>query len=298
MSWLPEPSPAAVVDALRVIASALAGLPVTIPSPVGQDDPVFQMSSAALGDDFVVKFAWSQAAARFILHQITVLETPALEPAVPIPARGRRGPDQPADPGHQAGARDKFVRSRGPDRPGPRGRAARAVPGGTAQRPDATPRRGGRRSDPRMVSAGHHRCAAGRRALLRLADEVLARPVPQVLVHGDLHGDNQVWSAGELQVVLDFENVGLAEPEYELRGFPGPGMGPGVELLTATMRHYERLTGRALSAERIMAWHVRQALGEVLWRSEASLPLPDYRSPGVWVDDIAARFRELSISIG
>ena len=130
------------------------------------------------------------------------------------------------------------------------------------------------------------------------ADEVLARPVPQVLVHGDLHCDNQVWSAGELQVVLDFENAGLAEPEYELRGFPGPGMGPGVELLTATMRHYERLTDRVLSAELIMAWHVRQALGDVLWRSELGLPLPDHRSPGAWVGDIAARLGDLSISIG
>lgn len=99
-------------------------------------------------------------------------------------------------------------------------------------------------------------------------------------------------------MILDFENAGLAEPEYELRGFPGPGMGPGVELLTATMRHYERLTGRVLSAERIMAWHARQALGDVLWRSEAGLSLTDSRSPSAWVDDIAARFRELSISIG
>ena len=60
----PGPSPAALVDALRVIAPALAGLPVMIPSPVGQDDPVFQMSSAALGDDFVVKFAWALSTAR------------------------------------------------------------------------------------------------------------------------------------------------------------------------------------------------------------------------------------------
>ena len=131
------------------------------------------------------------------------------------------------------------------------------------------------------------------------ADEILARPYPfpEVLVHGDLHGDNQVWSAAELQVVLDFENAGLGEPEYELRGFPGPDMGPGVELLTATMRHYERLTGRALSVERIMAWHVRHALGDVLWRSEAGIPLADHRSPGAWVDDIAARLRELNINI-
>jgi hypothetical protein len=47
-----------------------------------------------------------------------------------------------------------------------------------------------------------------------------------------------------------------------------------------------------------MAWHVRQALGDVLWRSEAGLPLPDYRLPGAWVHDIATRLRELSISIG
>jgi hypothetical protein len=68
-------------------------------------------------------------------------------------------------------------------------------------------------------------------------------------------------------------------------------MGPGVELLTATMRHYERLTGGALSVERIMAWHVRHALGDVLWRSEAGIPLADHRSPCAWVDDIAARLQ-------
>jgi len=77
------------------------------------------------------------------------------------------------------------------------------------------------------------------------------------------------------QAVLDFENAGLAEPEYDLRIFPGPDMGPGVEMLTATMHHYQALTGRALSAERIMAWHVRQALGDALWRTEAGVPLPD-----------------------
>jgi aminoglycoside phosphotransferase (APT) family kinase protein len=47
-----------------------------------------------------------------------------------------------------------------------------------------------------------------------------------VLVHGDLHGDNQVRDRGELRLVLDFENIGAAEPEYELRGFPDPVWGP------------------------------------------------------------------------
>jgi hypothetical protein len=68
-------------------------------------------------------------------------------------------------------------------------------------------------------------------------------------------------------------------------------MGPGLELLTAVTRHYQRIAGRELSAERVMAWHVRQALGDALWRSEAGIPLADHRAPGEWVADLAGRFR-------
>jgi aminoglycoside phosphotransferase (APT) family kinase protein len=124
---------------------------------------------------------------------------------------------------------------------------------------------------------------------------VLGSPGPAVLVHGDLHGDNQIWDYDELRLVLDFENIGSAEPEYELRGFPGPGMGPGLELLTAVMRHYQQVTGRQLSTERVMAWHLRHALGDVLWRSEAGLLLGDHRTPSQWVEDLAERFSALGI---
>jgi aminoglycoside phosphotransferase (APT) family kinase protein len=128
------------------------------------------------------------------------------------------------------------------------------------------------------------------------ADAVLAGPAQaNVLVHGDLHGDNQVWDRGELRLVVDFETVGAAEPEYDLRAFPGPGLGPGVELLTATMRHYEQISGRRLSVARVMAWHLRQALGDVLWRSEAGLEMADRRTPPQWVEDLAARFGALGI---
>ena len=74
------------------------------------------------------------------------------------------------------------------------------------------------------------------------ADAALAQPGPAVLVHGDLHGDNQVWDRDELRLVVDFATVGAAEPEYELRSFPGRA-GPGLELLTAVMRHYQQVTG-------------------------------------------------------
>jgi len=137
-----------------------------------------------------------------------------------------------------------------------------------------------------------------RRTVLRWcdwADAVLASPGPAVLVHGDLHGDNQVWDHDEVRLVVDFATVGAAEPEYELRTYPGPGLGPGLELLTAVMQHYQQVTGRQLSADRIMAWHLRQALGDAMWHSEAGIPLNDHRTPSQWVEDLAARFSALGI---
>jgi aminoglycoside phosphotransferase (APT) family kinase protein len=68
-----------------------------------------------------------------------------------------------------------------------------------------------------------------RQAVLRWcdwADMVLASPGRPVLVHGDLHGDNQVWDRDELRLVVDFETIGGAEPEYDLRTFLVPGWGP------------------------------------------------------------------------
>jgi thiamine kinase-like enzyme len=112
-------------------------------------------------------------------------------------------------------------------------------------------------------------------------------------VHADLHGDNQVWTGDRLRLVVDFETVSAAEPEYDLRALPATG--PGVELFTATARHYEHRTGRRLAVDRVMAWHLRTALGDALWRSEAGIPLPDHRTPAAWSDDLATRFRELGI---
>jgi hypothetical protein len=112
-------------------------------------------------------------------------------------------------------------------------------------------------------------------------------------VHADLHGDNQVWDHDKLRLVVDFETVAVAEPEYDLRAFPGTG--PGVELLAATMRHYQQITGRGLAVERAMAWHLRTVLGDVLWRSEAAIPPPGHRTPAAWVDELSERFAELGI---
>lgn len=306
MRWLSGPSPSAVAEALQAAAPELGGLPLDIPDPVGGDDPVYWSSCAALGPDFFVKFAWSEPAARRLLHQIRVLAALADQPSVPfLPAvvassadplilvtRRVRGSSlftvvDSIDRDYAGLQIARFLAALHCDE------ARRRVEAVTGEVPAWYP----------LVSTSALRERFGRwvapeqqRKVARWcdwADETLAEPGPQVLVHGDLHGDNQIWHGGELKAVLDFENVGAGEPEYELRAFPGPGMGPRVELLSAVVGHYQRIAGRELSIERLMAWHLRQTLGDALWRSEAGLPLPDHRAPGEWVADIAARFRAL-----
>ena len=44
-----------------------------------------------------------------------------------------------------------------------------------------------------------------------------------------------------------------------------------------------------------MAWHLRNVLGDALWRSEAGIPLADHRTPSEWVEDLATRLSALGI---
>jgi len=121
------------------------------------------------------------------------------------------------------------------------------------------------------------------------ADQALASPGRTVLVHGDLHGDNHLWDRGSLRLrlVVDWETAGAGEPEFDLRCLPGDC---GIELFTATVAAYERMSGTTLNMDRIMAWHLRTVLGDALWRAEAGVALPDHRTPAQRVDDLDARF--------
>ena len=306
MRWLSGPSPSAVTEALRAVVPELSGLPVDIPDLAGRDDPVWQSSSAALGEDFFVKFAWSETAARRVLRQIRVLDVLAREPAVPyLPQVVASGTDPLIMVTRRVRGASLFAVADFIDLDYAGRQMARflAVLHGEEARQRVEAMTGAVLAWYPLVTTDALRERFGRwvtqeqqRDVVRWcdwADEILAEPTPQVLVHGDLHGDNQVWHGGKLVAILDFENAGAGEPEYDLRAFPGPGMGPGLELLSAVTRHYERIAGRGLSVERIMAWHLHQALGDVLWRSEAGIPLPDGRAPGEWVGDMADRFRSL-----
>jgi aminoglycoside phosphotransferase (APT) family kinase protein len=309
MKWLAECSAQALRAALRAVAPELSGYPVTVPGPDGKQDPVWHSGSVPVGERFIVKFAWSRPAALRLAREIGVLTVLAREPKVPFLPEVVASSTDPVllitrrVPGTSLfGVVDSIDRDRAArqlawflaalHRPATRERAERAV--GTlagAQLPPATTRTL-RDRFPRWARPDQRQLITG---WCDWTDIVLASPEPAVLVHGDLHGDNQVWDRDELRLVVDFETIGAAEPEYDLRTFPGPGMGPGVELLTALMRHYQQVSGRQLSADRVMAWHLRTVLGDALWRSEAGIPLADHRTPPEWVEDLAARFSALAI---
>jgi len=309
MRWLAECSVAALREALEAVAPELSGYPVTVPGPAGKEDPLWHSGCVPVGDHFFVKFAWSPPAALRLAREIGVLAALAGEPKVPFLPEVAASSADPLlmitrrTPGTSLfevassidldrAARQLVWFLAALHHPGARQRAEAAVGTLTGpQLPPATTRTLRQRLGTWIRPDQH-------RAVVRWcgwADAVLGSPGPAVLVHGDLHGDNQIWDYDELRLVLDFENIGSAEPEYELRGFPGPGMGPGLELLTAVMRHYQQVTGRQLSTERVMAWHLRHALGDVLWRSEAGLLLGDHRTPSQWVEDLAERFSALGI---
>ena len=312
MKWLAECSATALGEALEVVAPELSGYAIPVPGPAGEGDPRYHKSSVLVGDRFVVKFAWSRPAAVRLAREIGVLTALSAEPAVPfLPEVVASSMDPLLLVTRRVSGASLFdvVGSIDLDRgasqlasflatlhqPATRGRAEAAVgPLTGAEIPPATT---GvlREWFGTRVRLEQHRLVT---RWCDWADAALASPAPDaraVLVHGDLHGDNQVWDGGGLRLVLDFETIGAAEPEYDLRTFPGPGMGPGVQLLTATMRHYQRLSGRKLSLERVMAWHVRTALGDVVWRTEAGIPLADHRTPPDWIDDLAARFHALGM---
>ena len=120
--------------------------------------------------------------------------------------------------------------------------------------------------------------------------------VADVVVHGDLHGYNQLWdrSGMALRAVVDFEESGVADPHFDLRYIPGNARGP--LLLQSVMHAYESITGRGLDIRRALAWNVLTHLGDALWRTEANVPLPDGGTPTSWVDDLETRLAEHSLT--
>jgi len=312
MRWLAECSAQALGQALRIVAPELSafGVTVPVPDPAAKADPLWWSSSTVVGERFIVKFAWSRPAALRLTREIGVLTALGREPKVPFLPEVVASSSDPVllvtrlVPGESL---FEVISSISCERAGQQLASFLAALHHPAARQRAEAVVGkltGAHLPPATTATLRERFGAlarpdQRPAIMRWcdwADTVLASPGEAVLVHGDLHGDNQVWDHDKLRLVADLETAGAAEPEYDLRTFPGPAMGPGVELLTAVMRHYQQITGRTLSADRVMAWHLRAALGDALWRTEAGMALADHRTPPEWVDDLAARFSLLGVN--
>jgi aminoglycoside phosphotransferase (APT) family kinase protein len=128
-------------------------------------------------------------------------------------------------------------------------------------------------------------------------DSVLSAPsqMPDVLLHGDLHGHNQVWDqpSSTLLAVLDFEECGVGDPHFDLRYLPG--YAPHLDLTAAVIEAYEQCSGRRLGIERVLAWHVLTALGDALWRTEAGIALPGGGTAATYVDELSSRLASIGV---
>lgn len=308
-SWLPEGSEPSVRRALAAVAPRLVGADVELATDVNTSNPEWASSTAIVGGSFVLKFAWSEQAATRVHREARVLEALAPFSDLPVPQLVGSSGDPVAFLTRLVGGVPLTfddVRSASPaDREALAGELAgflarlhaplvlEAVREAT---PLADPHPQGttaaiRERLARFLDRHRARLVAG---WCEWVDVVLDRPAPQpVLAHGDLHGYNQVWSRRpwKLQLVADFEAAGPADPEYDFRYFPSQDR--SGEFSKAIRERYMSLTRRTVDMDRVMAWHVRTALGDALWRSEAGIALPGGGTPSTYVDDLELKLGAL-----
>jgi aminoglycoside phosphotransferase (APT) family kinase protein len=135
------------------------------------------------------------------------------------------------------------------------------------------------------------------RAWCDWADAVLSTPRPTVFLHGDFAGHNLLWQRGSTTIVgvVDFEEASVGDFHYDLRYLPAQIA--TLDLLHEIVDAYAERTGRIVELARVMAWHVRTALGDTLWRSEARVALPWGGTPDDMVDETERRLRSADVGL-
>jgi aminoglycoside phosphotransferase (APT) family kinase protein len=300
VGWLEDGTEQSLRAAMARCAPGLAGLPIRINARHAQANPLWWSSSAVVDDRFVVKFAWSEVRAIRLWREGIVLERlRTLEPSLPIPelvvlskdpalvvTRRVAGVPLGWDWASGLSARETtevaqqiaafLVALHAADISCVVGDLPEVHP--TAQADTQSLRR----RFPRLVD---DRRAASVTRWCDWVDGVLGGPTPPaVLVHGDLHGYNQVWdrASASLLAVVDFEESGVADRHFDFRYLPSNARRP--ELVLAVMDAYERLSRQHLAIERILAWHILTALGDAVWRTEAGVALPGGGTATTYVD--------------
>lgn len=296
-------------DALARVAPDLADGSMVVTPKAEQPNPLYWSGSAIVDGAFVVKFAWAEEPARRVWREGVLLQRlAATDPDLPIP-RVVQVSQQPAltitemeagDPlsWEWANERDHAEAETLGSAIGAFVARLHAVPAAPvlaglppyAPRPQADTSRL-RARYPALVD--DHR-AEMVRGWCDWVDHALSPRTTDadVLVHGDLHGYNQLWNQASLHLtlVLDFETAGLAEAEFDFRYLPGNCRTPQFTL--AAIDAYEKQVHQSIDLRRVLAWNVRTHLGDALWRTEAHVPLPGGGDAATWVDDLARRLHE------
>jgi aminoglycoside phosphotransferase (APT) family kinase protein len=306
VDWLLDPSEGSLREAVASAVPALAAADIELQAEFNTSNPEWCAGTVIVGRAFVAKAAWSEPAAIRVLREARVLAALAdAAPELPIPSLlgmsvspvgfvtrlvegvplgHNERPPWPLVALELAGFLARL------HRPALLPRVEDEVPGLVGPCPQATTD-AIRLRLPRFLDV--HRAELACR-WCEWVDEILASPSPQqVLARGDLHGYNQVWgrSTWKLRLVADFEMSGPADPEYDLRYFPP--VEPTLGFVRSVSELYAALTGSSLDIRRVMAWHVRTALGDALWRSEADVPRPAGCTPASYVDDLRRRGRPI-----
>ena len=273
-----------------------------------QTSPRWWSSSAVVNGELVVKFAWSEVRAERLYREGVILRRLAASaPSLPVPSvvalsadpvlvatrrvEGRPLPWQGDDgldgrtSARVAAALGDFLATLHGLAPTEILRDLTALPA-TAQSDTTTLRR----RYGRLVDVGRARRVE---AWCDWIDGVLSSSGPDVLLHGDLHGHNQLWDfdSAALAAVVDFETCTAGDAHLDFRYLPGNMRSP--DFFSAVVAAYETRAPRRIDMDRVMAWHALTVLGDALWRTEAGIALPGGGDAGTYLDDLALRLTAL-----
>jgi aminoglycoside phosphotransferase (APT) family kinase protein len=313
VGWLPDGTVETVRAAVAAMAPELAREPIVMAPRIAGNPPAYSRGTARVGGGFLAKFAWSAQAAVGVERELAILPLlRELAPSIPVPeiVFASRNPllfITRHVPGVPAG--EPYARDTTPSAIPARLADALAALHAPALK-ELIEHHGvtmGETQPQATTSALRERFAGpivtGPRAQRVLTwcdwiDDIHSHAAPETtIVHGDLHTHNMVVSddGEQLLLVADYENVAIGDPHYDFRYLVS--VGHDLDWFDDCRRVYQRQTGRQLSVERILAWHILTALGDALWRTELGVPLPGDLTPEGYADDITRRLRELSVTI-
>jgi aminoglycoside phosphotransferase (APT) family kinase protein len=299
-------------QSLTVVRPDLAHLPIALALHAEQSNPAWQRCGAFVGDDYVAKFAWTDAAARRLRTEISIRRTLAgHETAIPVPELVVASNDPPLLISRFVPGSPVTGTGIAQLTPGEKGQLAGSLAGtlralhapgvlalvnaGRVPLDAPTPQADTAALRQRFTCLVDDAQAALVERWADWIDATLSEPVAvPTFLHGDFHGHNLVLNEHhEVRALLDFEEPAIGDRHYDFRYLPAQEA--TLELFVLVVAEYERRAALSVDIRRVMAWHVRTVLGDALWRTETGVALPEHGTPSRWVEELRERFDRLDI---